>query len=199
MASVKLHTEVRQEQFAQAALGVIAQHGLGGLSVARVAHRVGLVPSAVYRHFQGKAALLDAVLALIRERLLGNLQAVCEDQAAPLECLQRLLMLHAQLIRENQGIPRVIFSEEISSGSPQRKAALYETVKAYLKGVADIIRRGQKEGHIRADLDPATASVMFLGLVQPAALLWQLSDGGIDVTKHAERAWQIFSDAIRAR
>jgi hypothetical protein len=40
---------------------------------------------------------------------------------------------------------------------------------------------------------------MFLGLVQPAAILWQLSDGGIDVTKHAERAWQIFSDAIRAR
>jgi AcrR family transcriptional regulator len=199
MPAQKLHTEVRQEQFAQAALGVIANHGLRGLSVARVAHRVGLVPSAVYRHFQGKDALLDAVLALIRERLLGNIQAVCAEEAEPLECLHQLLMRHAQLIRENQGIPRVVFSEEIFSGSPQRRAALYETVKAYLKGVADIIRRGQQQGHIRADLDAATVSVMFLGLVQPAAILWQLSDGGIDVTKHAERAWQIFHDAIRAR
>jgi len=35
-----------------------------------------------------------------------------------------------------------------------------------------------------------------LGLVQPAAFLWFLGDGESDVTKHAERAWKIFSQAI---
>lgn len=195
----KLPSEVRQDQLAQAALSLIAAGGLKGLSVARVAHRVGVVPSAIYRHFATKDELLGAVLNLIRDRLMQNVEKVTQECTDPLECLRRLLMLHAQLIRENQGVPRIIFSEEIFGGSPQRKSALYELVKGYLRRIADMVKRGQQAGRIRQELDPFTASLMFLGLVQPAAILWQLSDGGIDVTKHAERAWQIFADAIRAR
>jgi len=195
--AVKLHTEIRQDQFAQAALGLVAAHGLNGLSVARVAHRVGVVPSAVYRHFSSKDELLDAVLNLIRNRLTENVQKVSEECKDSIECLQRLLMLHAQLIRENQGVPRIIFSEEIFSGSRERKAAVHDIIRGYLKRVADIVKRGQKQGQIRRDLDAPTIAIMFLGIVQPAAILWQLSDGGIDVTKHIERAWQIFADAIR--
>lgn len=33
---------------------------------------------------------------------------------------------------------------------------------------------------------PAAIATMFLGIVQPAALLWSLNDGVFDVTKHAE-------------
>lgn len=199
MPREKLDTEVRQEQFAEAALNIIGAHGLRGLSIARVAHRVGLVPSAVYRHFASKDELLDAVLALIRDRLLGNVTAVCNESTEPLECLRRLLMRHAQLIRENQGIPRIIFSEEVFVGNPQRRATVHEMVKSYLKRVAEIVRRGQEDGQIRPGLDQSTVSLMFLGMIQPAAILWRLSDGGIDITKHAEKAWQIFSEAIRAK
>jgi hypothetical protein len=39
-------------------------------------------------------------------------------------------------------------------------------------------------------------SIMSLGLVQPAAFLWFLSGGEFDVTKHPERAWKIFRQAI---
>jgi len=196
--SEKLNTEIRQDQFAQAALGLVAAHGLRGLSVARVAHRVGLVPSAVYRHFRGKDELLDAVLDLIRKRLTQNVQKV-SDVKDSLECLRRLLLLHAQLIRENQGVPRIIFSEELYSGNPRRQTAVYGIIQGYLKRVAEIIKRGQSDGQIRRDLDASTVSIMFLGLVQPAAVLWQLSDGGIDVTKHVERAWHIFAGCIRAK
>jgi hypothetical protein len=37
---------------------------------------------------------------------------------------------------------------------------------------------------------------MFLGLIQPAAILWNLSDGEFDVTKHAEKGWQLFQETI---
>lgn len=198
MARAKLSTEVRKEQFAEAALSIIGEHGLRGLSVARVAHRVGLVPSAVYRHYATKDDLLDGVLALIRDRLSGNVTTVCDENTEPLECLRRLLMRHIQLIRENQGIPRIIFSEEVFLGHPHRKAAVYEMVKSYLKHVAEVIQRGQERGQIRPGLDHSTLSLMFLGMIQPAAILWRLSDGGIDITKNAERTWQIFSDAIRS-
>ena len=45
---------------------------------------------------------------------------------------------------------------------------------------------------------PGTVSVMFLGLIQPAALLWHLSEGGFDVTQHVDGAWNLLSETLRA-
>ncbi len=39
---------------------------------------------------------------------------------------------------------------------------------------------------------------MFIGLFQPAAFLWSLSDGGFDVTRQARDAWPVFRDALRS-
>jgi hypothetical protein len=40
---------------------------------------------------------------------------------------------------------------------------------------------------------------MFLGLIQPAALLWHLSEGEFDVTQHVEKAWNLLSETLRHR
>jgi AcrR family transcriptional regulator len=192
----KLGTEVRKQQIAQAALSLVSSHGLKGLNMAGVAGRVGLAPSAVYRHFKNKDQVIDAILDLIRERLLKNVKAVTEETPAPLERLRRLLMSHVDLIRRNQGILRVVFSEEVMNGPPQRKARVQATVETYLGAVAEIVRQGQEEGVIQSELSPGSVSVAFLGMIQPAAILWHLSGGGFDLTGHAERAWQIFLGGI---
>jgi hypothetical protein len=72
-------------------------------------------------------------------------------------------------------------------------------IQDYLEQIGAIVERGQATGVIRADLEPGTAAVMFLGLVQPAAILWQMSEGHFDMTGHAERAWRVFAQALRAR
>ena len=198
MATEKLGTEVRQEQLAEAALSLITAQGLKGLSVARVARRVGLVPSAVYRHFESKDELLDAVLEMIRERLNANIVQASQDTTDALQILRRLVMAHVRLIRENEGILSVVFSDDVQNGRPERKARVHSIIQGYLKKVAQIVSRGQQQGQIRADADPATVSVMLLGLIQPAALLWHLSEGGFDVTRHVERAWDLLSKTLRA-
>lgn len=196
MSREKLRTEIRKEQIAQAALSLIVSHGMRKLSIARVARRVGLVPSAIYRHFKNKDEVLDAALEFIQNRLLDNVKEVYEETTDPMERLRQLLMRHVKLIRENQAIPLVIFSEEIYHGSPERKARVRRIMQGYLDKVGDIVRQGQLEGRIRSEVDPKTVSLMFIGLFQPAAILWHMSDGGFDVTKHTEKAWKVFSKAI---
>ncbi|MHB8765742.1 MAG: TetR/AcrR family transcriptional regulator [Deferrisomatales bacterium] len=199
MGEERLGTETRQEQIAEAALALVSAQGLGGFSVAAVARRVGLVPSALYRHFDGREGIVDAVLGLIRERLLRNVREACTETDDPLECLRRILVRHVELIRTNVGIPRVVFSEELYASRPGRKRAVHALVTEYLGHLADLVRRGQGAGRVRPELDPDTVAVMFLGLVQPSAILWHLSDGQFDVTKHTQRAWEVFRAAIEAR
>jgi AcrR family transcriptional regulator len=195
--ALKLDSEIRQEQIARAALAVVAEQGVRRLSIASVARRVGIVPSALYRHFKSKDAIIDTVLGLVRERLLENVRAVTVAASDPFEQLRLLLARHLQFITENQALPRVVFSEQVYEGRPGRRRAMFRTIQAYLDEVAAIVKRGQADGRIQKDLDPATVAVMFLGLIQPAAILWHMSDGEFDVTQHAERAWKTFVAAIR--
>jgi AcrR family transcriptional regulator len=195
----KLDTEIRKEQIAQAALAVVARYGLRRLNIAQVARLVGVVPSALYRHFPSKDAILDTVIGLVRERLLENVRTVTEAVSDPFEQLRLLLDRHVQFIAQNQALPRIIFSEQVYEGRPGRRRVMFRTIQAYLDRVADIVREGQTTGQIRKDLDAATVAVMFLGLIQPAAILSHMSGGDFDAAGHAERAWGIFVDAIRER
>jgi AcrR family transcriptional regulator len=198
MRAEKQTSEVRRRQIARAAMALIAGQGMKGLSVASVARKVGLVPSALYRHFKGKEEILEATIDLVRDLLLENVQVVRQESNRPLEQLRLLLMRHIQMVREFQAIPRIVFSEEISASHPLRKEAIYKILTEYLGQVAEIIIQGQRLGQINPALDPKTISVMFLGIVQPPIVLWYLSNGKFKVTNQAEKAWKIFKKAIQA-
>lgn len=199
MSEEKLHTGIRQEQIVLAAMNLVATQGLKSLNVAGVARRIGLVPSAIYRHFKGKEEVIDAVLEHIRGMLVDNVEAVCKETSDPVERLRRLLFRHVQLIRENLAIPRIIFSEDVYGGRSGREEIVYGIVSDYLTRVEEIIRQGQGTGRIDPAIDPKTVSVMFLGLIQPTALLWHISGGRFDVTKQAEKVWKLFSRTIAGR
>lgn len=197
MAREKLSTEVRQEQILAAALEIVSAKGMKGLNTGAVARRVGIVPSALYRHFRDKEQMLDGLLVLIEERLLANVQAARRETACPLAALESLLKRHVRLIRENAGIPLVIFSEEVYGADSQRKTRVYRILQRYLERVEALFAEAQRAGLIREELVPGDLSVMFLGLVQPAAILWHVSDGGFDVTRQADRAWRVFREVIQ--
>src|SRR5579862_8995418 len=65
----------------RAAIQVLAQHGIAGTTIPRIAARAGLTPGAIYRRFRNKDVLLET--AILR---------ILEDQA---EYLNRSLTLES--------------------------------------------------------------------------------------------------------
>lgn len=166
------------------------------MSVARISEEVGLVPSAIYRHFRGKDEVIDAVLKRIRELLLANVASVKGKAGNPLEALRLLMTRHLNLFCENDGISTLIFSDQVYSGPAKRKRAIFAVIQDYRLAVAELVREGQSKGWIKDSLDPDAVAVMFLGLVQPPGILWHLSEGRFDVRKQASRGWEMFETAI---
>jgi AcrR family transcriptional regulator len=196
MAEAKLDTQIRREQIAEAALCLVADQGLRRLSVAAVARRGGVVPSGIYRHFKSKDEILAAVLDRIEQRLLANVRAAREENADPVECLKGVLMRHIRFIREGRAIPRMIFSDDVHFGNPSRRQRVLQIFTHYTDAVGEIVRLGQSQGRIRPELDVQTVTMMLFGIVVPAGILWHLTDGGFDVTRHAQRAWQLLGSTI---
>ena len=61
MPTEKLPTTIRKEQIVEAALELLGRNGLKKLRMTDIAKHLQLVPSALYRHFKNRDAMLSAV------------------------------------------------------------------------------------------------------------------------------------------
>lgn len=198
MRAQKTETEARQEQIIEAALELIGAEGVNALSIAGIAERVGIVPSALYRHFKSKDDVLEAVLELLRKRLLVIVAQTRKESSEAVQRLKSLLNRHASMLSENRAIPHVVFSDGIYTGHPERKAKVAQLITGYIDKIKEIVEEGQQEGTIREDVVPMTVAIMFLGMILPAAVLWNVSEGRFDMIAHVENAWQSFARCIVA-
>ena len=58
----RLESPLRREQIAEAALAIVVEHGIGAVTVRRVAEAVGISAAALYRHYKNKGDILAAIL-----------------------------------------------------------------------------------------------------------------------------------------
>lgn len=194
-----MDTETRQGQITAAAIRMIAAEGVHSLSIAGIAQRVGIVPSAFYRHYKSKDDVLNAILDQLQHRLLENVAAVRKETDQATERLRRLMARHVRLLAENHAIPQIVFSDRFYVGHPERKNKVKGIVGAYLKEVQKIIAEGQKDGVILPGISPEAASVMFLGVVLPTAVIRNVGGGQLDASSYIEKAWLIFKKGIAGR
>ena len=80
---------------------------------------------------------------------------------------------------------------------PEKQQQLYGIIQDVIQNVSLIVEEGQKKGSIRKDIPAENIAVSFLGMIQPAAIIWNLSDGEFDLVQHSKNAWKLFLDGIR--
>jgi AcrR family transcriptional regulator len=196
MAAKKFPTALRQDQIVEAAFQMMCDNPTRPLHIKDIAQRLGMAPSALYRHFRNRDAVMSAVLELIRSKLFRNVEAVRQTSDDAVERLWELLSRHIRLIKERHGIPKIFFSDELWGQNEERRRKMFRIVTGYLAEIEDIVREGQRNGRIRADIAPKAAAKMFFGMVQPAALLWHMSGGQFDIDEHIAVTWPLFAQVL---
>ena len=61
----------RREEIIDAALLILGEHGVDGMTMARIAEAVGITPGALYRHFDSRNAILAAAVEVAIERAMS--------------------------------------------------------------------------------------------------------------------------------
>jgi AcrR family transcriptional regulator len=194
----KTKTAIRKDQIVRAALDLIGSKGVQSLSIAGIAKQVGIVPSAIYSHFNGKEDILNEVLKLIKNRFLENVTQARKETPKALDRLNRLLKKQALMLNENRAIPFVIFADGIYTGNPERKTKVAEIMMTFLDMIQKIIEEGRQDGSIREDVVPATAAIMFIGMIMPVAIISNLSKDFFDINEHLKNIWPVFDRSIAA-
>lgn len=194
----RMSGEERRTQAAEVALK-LAEAGLSAVTLTGVAEEMGVVPSALYRHFKSKDDLMLAVLAHMRGVMEENAREAVSDAVDPLDALRRLSRLQADTLHSRPGVMHLMFSEEIVGSSPEVRSGFDRTSGSFRERVRLLVEHGQREGVIRDDADSTDLMFMFLGILLPPVFLNHISGGSFDFREQVHRNWRLFEQTVRAR
>ena len=157
------HGEDRRLEIAEAALRVIAAHGLRRFTTAALAAEVGVTDGALFRHFPTKEAIVLAAINRVEELLFQGFPPA-EDE--PIARLGAFFLRRVAAIQERPGISRLIVSEELAHAAPPEGVARvvafrHRSAEFVRSCLADAERRGLLAPGLRAD----AAAVVVLGAI----------------------------------
>ena len=187
-------TEVRQEEIIRAALSIVEHNGLDKLNINDIAAKIELVPAAIYRHFKGREEIVAALVEYIEKRLRYNLGQMNAVQDTTIAKLKVLFELHITLLKEEAAIPRILYFLLSSDRNPDLKASMLSAVGFYVQQVKKLLLQGQEKGEISPDIDATAAAMMFLGMIQPLAILGQVNKEVLD--NYPQKLWQNYQRSI---
>lgn len=120
MADRYHHGDLRQALL-DAAVGLIAAHGVHGLSLREAARQVGVSHAAPYRHFADKEALLFAIAEQGFEWLAAAGEAAMAGVEDPRARLNAYGVAYVRFAYEHPVHFRVMFTEELSGDEANAK------------------------------------------------------------------------------
>jgi AcrR family transcriptional regulator len=159
-------TTPRQEEILDHTLELVREAGLAGLTMKKVAERVGFTEAAVYRHYPSKQALLFGLVGRLEEMLLGTVRAIARDPSLPAPAkLEAILVHHIGLLVATDGLPILLIAEASASGDEAIIARIAAVLRQHLGLLADVLRTLPPAAGLPP---PERSALLFLGL--PAAL-----------------------------
>lgn len=190
-------TKTRQAEIVAAAIAIIGEMGVRGLTTARLAGRLGMSEPNLYRHFADKQAILGAVVDEIGSSIAGKAAAIAEQDMPADVKLRKILESHVREVEQKSGIPRLVFSEEVHVSNDELRVRLVGTISVYLAVIESVVADGIESGTLRSGIRAPETARTFLGMVQFSALRWSLSGFGFDLGREAESLWGNFYEMVR--
>jgi len=160
--------EDRRQRILAAAQALLTRNGSRGTTLGQIARAAGMSPAGLLHHFESKEQLLHAVLDA---RDADDLAAAdfSGDVVEQLERAAERFERSPELI----GMFTVLLTENLNPDAPLRDRFLIR-YRLSVEIIAKGIRRGQRTGKYRTDLDPAVKATEIVAFLTGMETSWLL-------------------------
>jgi AcrR family transcriptional regulator len=196
MKQEKLNTKIRQKQITDICLEIISERGLAALNVSEVASKLGLVTSALYRHYKDKEEIVSAILQMIRKRVKADFVKAETDGHDAFEKLEMLLNIESDRPHERRAFQMIIFSDSILQEKYNKLTEIRSIVSEFRAVTLSIFEQGQKAGAIRNDISSDTLEKMFVNLFLTNVAMHIIDEDEFDIHDYHNKAWSVFKEMI---
>lgn len=196
MRARKVETEIRKEQITHEAMNLLSLYGMKGLTNERIAKMVGIVPSALYKHFKNKAEILDSIAHLMAKRMQELISEARKDSDNPITILRQVYLSEIRMIMRSPGAPFLLFYGELGGPNSQHGKRFRQIGQIYIKELEKLFERAISMKLIRKDLSPQTLTLFYSGMVFQAGFIMYTGQIDGEIIEHSELAWKTFEETI---
>lgn len=164
MADLKRGAAKTRDRLLKAAVEVFAAEGIAGATTREIARAAGVNEVTLFRHFQSKEQLLNAVAQHITALATESLT----HQEEWTQDLQRDLLhyahLYDQMLEEYEALIRMFIGE--AQRHPDEALQVFQQSAIPLREkLVTYLQNGRERGTVRAEIDPALVVDMFTGML----------------------------------
>lgn len=188
----------RRTEITAAALRLVAQHGLQGATMQRIADIVGLSTAALYRYFDSRDEILMAAYDRLADSVHEWIDALngCQDLASWRELLSR----HSDLFSsDTQGFNAPMFQYRVYLPDDLIRKHVAERTARMFSAYEDMIVRCRERGILRADLVPESAVAELLAWMYWENLTYLSSPSRTGLRERSGEMLSRVVDSIAAR
>jgi AcrR family transcriptional regulator len=160
-----------------ACLGVLAEHGSVGLTLARVASELGVTPAAIRQRFGSKRGVL---LEIARRRAFGVGAGVAVARRLPgarLDALEAFLMGRIEGLDEPVRVANAITAYVDNAADPELRALFDGELAEMERGIGSLLADAAEAGEIEGPVTPALTSAVFAAF-EGAVTIWAIAPRG---------------------
>lgn len=177
-------------KFVRTAAELFSKQGYASSSTRSLSALIGMEKATLYYHVKSKEDLLYLITKSSIETLQEEVAKAIEGIVCPLEHLAVLIRAHCLSLLRDQTQHATALAE-VRALSPERLTGIVGMRKSYQIGIRRTIEAGQKNGSIRADVEPRYLASMLRGLLD-RTVEWYRKGGSLAPDELADSLCDIY-------
>jgi len=192
-----METTARKDEILAQALELLREVGLAGITVKKIAERVGFTEAALYRHFASKRDLVLAMMQCLDRELLDPAHAIAARAELPPEDRLRLILEHHfKLIRERDSLPLMLLAEASASRDPEFLGKMRDVFTGYLAVITGLVDQARPTSGGGIESDAETRGLTLLGAAAGAAIRHRLLEDAAEARRIERSMIPLLIEAI---
>ncbi len=180
-------TRVTREDVVRTAGRLFSLYGYHGTSMRDLGRELGLLGSSLYAHVDGKQQLLVEVVERGARFFQASADAVGAVEGTAAERLRILIEGHVDVVLEHRDEVRTYLYEATALDDDARRNVL-DARNRYEAVFTSVMKQGAADGSLRMDLDPKTATIFTLSILN-AIDRWYSESGRMSRKKLVDEIW----------
>lgn len=154
----------RRKQILQAAVKVLARSNYHSARMADIAAQVGISEAAVYKYFPSKKSMYLEIIRHMSQRIITFWQEEVNREPDALKALRNMSLTYFRRMIRHPDELKVQFQAIAEVEDPAIKDQLRQDHQKYIDFIAQVIRKGQEQGHFSSSVDVDTLAWLFDGV-----------------------------------
>ncbi|MEM1321902.1 MAG: TetR/AcrR family transcriptional regulator [Bacteroidota bacterium] len=191
---MKLKDEVKEARIKEVTLQLVAEEGLSGITMNRVAAAAGFSASMIYTYFKGKTDLIEQTFLECIERLKVIPEKI-NQKGIPFKVKVSLYFQYMLEVKCSKS-SEYNFFKSFKQSSYYKKKHQDILIKNLSKSTFDLLEEGRNYMILKNELDPLLLAALLDGFTEKLAEIHHQQI--IDLNQQmVENAFSIFWDGIR--